>query len=134
MRFDENRSAVLSLQQISKSGDPLAALRIDRSNRRRSGWLGKLVAVGLLLVCVAAGGWAWFVYGEELTRPQVKVASAEVRAAAPPIGPFGAGLLEVGETGRGRLQSRRPGAESLRPRRPGRRRRSGAGRAGACRR
>jgi multidrug efflux pump subunit AcrA (membrane-fusion protein) len=70
----------LSLPKISQPGDPLATLRIDRSGRARSRWFGKLVAVGVLLGCLAACGWAWLVYGEELTRPRVKVASVEVRA------------------------------------------------------
>ncbi len=71
----------MSLPPISKPADPLAALRIDRTARARSGWFGK-VAVGLVLVgCLAAGGWAWFVYGEELRRPQVRVGTAEARAS-----------------------------------------------------
>jgi multidrug efflux pump subunit AcrA (membrane-fusion protein) len=40
-----------------------------------------VVGAGLLVGFVVACGWAWLVYGEELRRPQVKVATAEVRAA-----------------------------------------------------
>ncbi len=66
----------------AKPDDPLASLRIDRGARPRrgSGRFAKIVAVCLIVGLVAAGGlWAWQHYGELLTRPQVKVASVEVR-------------------------------------------------------
>ena len=71
----------MSPSQTSRPGDPLASLRIDRSRKPRSGWFGKSVGAGLLVLCLAAGGWAWLVYGDELRLTQVKVASVEARAA-----------------------------------------------------
>jgi RND family efflux transporter MFP subunit len=71
----------LSQLQLSKSNDPLAALRIDRSERPRprSRWLGKIVMLCLLLALVAAGAYAWINYGEMFLRAEVRVASVEVR-------------------------------------------------------
>ncbi len=57
-------------------------MRINRTDgrRRRSGWFGKLIGLVLLAGVIAAGSWAWTQYGEEFTRPEVKVAAVELRA------------------------------------------------------
>jgi multidrug efflux pump subunit AcrA (membrane-fusion protein) len=56
-------------------------LRIDRTGRQRprSGWLGKLLLIVLLLGLGAAAGWGWLQYGDRFMRLQVKAATVEVR-------------------------------------------------------
>lgn len=73
----------MSVVQSPKTNDPLASLRIDRSRSRRprSGWVGWLVGLVLLGMLAAAGTWAWQEYGDELTRPDVKTGTVELRSA-----------------------------------------------------
>lgn len=72
----------MAVPHLSKPSDPLAALKIDRTRPRenRSGWFGKVVLLVIFLALIGGGAWAWTQYGEELTRPEVKTASVEVRA------------------------------------------------------
>ena len=71
----------MSQLQVSKSNDPLAALRIDRSERRRprSRWVGKLVIFCILAVLAATGAYLWINFGERILRTEVRVASVERR-------------------------------------------------------
>lgn len=78
----QSSGCIVSSPHVAKAPDPLATLRINRgAPRRGSGWFGKLVML-LFVAGLAAGGyWAWNKYGEELTRPQVKTALAQVQSA-----------------------------------------------------
>lgn len=71
----------MSQLQVSKSNDPLAALRIDRTERRRprSSWLSKFIILCLLGGLVAAGAYVWINFGDQLLRTEVRVATVEVR-------------------------------------------------------
>jgi RND family efflux transporter MFP subunit len=71
----------LSSLQVTKTGDPLASLRIDASQRARSGpgWMGVLVVVVVVALLGAVGGYVWVQYGAPLFRIEVRTATAEVR-------------------------------------------------------
>ncbi len=73
----------MSQLQLSPGSDPLAALRIDRTQRRRSGrgWFGKLFLLILFVALGAGGFYGWTQFGEKLMRVQVRMAKAEVRGA-----------------------------------------------------
>lgn len=71
----------LAQLQLSKSSDPLASLRIDRSEHRRprTGWFGKFFFFFCLVLLVAAGYFVWANYGSALLRTQVRVATVEAK-------------------------------------------------------
>jgi multidrug efflux pump subunit AcrA (membrane-fusion protein) len=76
----ENDRCELSQLQISKPADPLAALRIDRGERRPpSGGSRWMVIALMLLTLVGVGAFAWIQYGASYFRTEVKVATVEVR-------------------------------------------------------
>ncbi len=72
---------ILSQLQISKPNDPLAGLRIDRSEPRgsRSSGVAKVLLSLFLAGLVAAVAFVWTQYGEQLFRTEVRVVTVEAR-------------------------------------------------------
>ena len=67
--------------ETPKSSDPLASLRIDRTQAEgsRPRWGSRLAFVLLFGVAIGAGVYVWFVHAGDLLRPELKTAVAEVR-------------------------------------------------------
>ena len=81
IRNGRRRCKLAPKLETPKSSDPLASLRIDRTQAERSRprWGSRLAIVLLLGVAIGAGVYVWIVHAGDLLRPDVKTAVAEVR-------------------------------------------------------